>query len=576
MNQVPALSRILNSSSFTGIVKSLKQFRFEFAAIVFFSAIVNLLMLSPTLYMLQVFDRVLISKSEFSLYVLSAFVLIFYFVQAIAEWIRSKIMIAISLRIESGLNERLIQSIFKQQLYSSKKNPVQPLNDLAVVRQWITSPAVFAAFDLPWSVIYLCVMFLLHPLLGILTVVFMIILGIFAWWAKHATKDATEDAQDEEREQTAFVYSKLRNAEVIEAHGMVSNLEHQWIEKQMDMLKKQSISRELEERFIVSSKELRVLMQSLALGAGALLALNGEISFGAMIAASLLVGRATSPIDQIVGGWKGFSQMLRALDRLEGLLKPERQGLTLKNHEPPNSIDCQLRSVTAFVNNFDRPILEDINLSLKPGCVYALIGPSGAGKSTLGRVLIDAWQGVRGEVLINNTPISTFDRDLIGPSIGYLPQDVELFSGSIAENIARMGKPDSEKVIAAANLAGIHELILRFSKGYDTQVGEAGSYLSGGQRQRVALARALYGEPRFMVLDEPNANLDESGQRALSEALKIMKQRGCLIVLITHQSGLLDAVDEIIYLSDGKLQIQGQKYKLLAELSKETRQNQKS
>lgn len=537
----------------------------EMFSIAFFSAIVNLMMLAPTLYMLQVFDRVLISRSYLTLYVLTFFVLFFYLVQSFADWTRSKLVIAIGVRLESILGPKIFEIVFANQLNSVRKNPLQPFSDLGLVRQWITSQAIFAFFDLPWSIIYLIVMFLLHPLLGILAITFIIVLALFALWSGSATRTSAEEALDEEREHNQFIYTKLRNAEVIEAHGMVQNLEHEWWKKQTAMLKKQAHSHELEERFIVGSKEIRVLMQSLALGAGALLALKGEISFGAMIAASLLVGRVTSPIDQIVSGWKGFALMRQALVRLEELLSvPEtHHGSKLSNFD---KIEVVARNYFAYSNGRSIEILKGINFSMYPGRIYAVVGHSGAGKSTLGRSIVGAWLATNEALFINDIKVAELDRAEFGKRIGYLPQDIELFSGSVAENIARMGKPDSQKVIEAAKLAGVHELILRLPKGYDTQIGEAGAYLSGGQRQRVGLARALYGDPRLIVLDEPNANLDDQGQKALSSALLEMRLRGATIVLITHQHMLLGIVDDVVIMANGSIVLAGERSKVQAEL----------
>lgn len=537
----------------------------EMFSIAFFSAIVNLMMLAPTLYMLQVFDRVLISRSYLTLYVLTFFVLFFYLVQSFADWTRSKLVIATGIHLESILGPRIFEVVFANQLDSARKNPLQPFSDLSLVRQWITSQAIFAFFDIPWSIIYLIVMFLLHPVLGILAIIFIIVLALFALWSGSATRASAEEALDEEREHNQFIYTKLRNAEVIEAHGMVQNLEHEWWKKQTAMLKKQAKSHELEERFIVSSKEIRVLMQSLALGVGALLALKGEISFGAMIAAALLVGRVTSPIDQIVSGWKGFALMRRALVRLEELLSVTKKhhGSNLSNFD---RIEVIARNYCAYSNGKSIEILKGLNFSMYPGRIYAVVGHSGAGKSTLGRGIVGAWPVTNEALFINEIAVSTLVREEFGKRIGYLPQDIQLFSGSVAENIARMGKPDSQKVIVAAKLAGVHDLILRLPKGYDTQIGEAGAYLSGGQRQRVGLARALYGDPRLIVLDEPNANLDDQGQKALSSALLEMRLRGATIVLITHQHMLLSIVDDLVIIENGSIVLTGDRNYVQAEM----------
>jgi len=538
------------------IAQVVKGFRRELVAIGVFSAVANLLMLSPTLYMLQVFDRVMISRSEITLLALTGFVLFFYVVQAFCERYRSKLIISSGLRLDSALNDPIFKATFRDQVRHSGRSPVQAFSDLTVVRQWLTSQAVFAFFDLPWAPIYLVVMFLLHPWLGVLAIVFMVLLALFAWWNTVATRDVLDEAEEEERELNAFIHSKLRNAEVIEAHGMVPNLQRRWWNQQAQKLAVEARAHELEERFTVSSKEIRVLMQSLALGAGALLAIAGEISFGAMIAASLLMGRATAPVDQIVGGWKAFSSVRKSLSRIEQLLS-EDIGTADRIATPADSASVRLRDVVARAPGRETPILNGITADFAPGRIYAVLGNSGAGKSTLGKVLLGIWPHVEGEVLINGEPIAGLDRESLGPLVGYLPQDIELFGGTVAENIARMGEPEPEKVIDAAKLTGTHDLILRMPKGYDTQIGEGGSHLSGGQRQRVALARALYRSPRVVVLDEPNANLDEPGEAALRQALLAVKQRGSTVFLITHRPGIVSVADDIVILEQGRIDLMG-------------------
>jgi len=425
---------------------------------------------------------------------------------------------------------------------------------------------VFAFFDLPWSPIYLAVMFMLHPLLGWLTIGFMLVLAAFAWWTTAATRELNDQAEEEERELNTFIHTKLRNAEVIEAHGMVPNLQRRWWKRQVEVLKVQAHSVELEERFTVSSKELRVLMQSLALGAGALLAIDGELSFGAMIAASLLMGRATSPIDQIVGGWKSFSDVRKSFSRVEALLARDTAGGTLPPQPATVPVSVSLQNVVATAPGRQQPILNGISAEFPAGQVYAVLGNSGAGKSTLGKVLMGIWPHVSGEISINGTALADFDREQLGPLLGYLPQDIELFGGTVADNIARMGEPDTEAVIDAATLTGTHDLILRMPKGYDSQIGEGGAYLSGGQRQRVALARAFYGSPRLVVLDEPNANLDDVGEDALCRAILEMKSRGATIFLITHRPGVVRVADQIVVMANGRIDLYGDRQSVKAAL----------
>lgn len=544
----------------------LKAYKREIFVIAFFSAVVNILMLSPTLYMLQVFDRVLISRSELTLYVLTILVLFFYLTQALAEWLRSRLTIAISLRIDQTLGENVFNATFENQLAQERQNPLQSFSDLNLIRQWLTGQSVYAFFDLPWSLVYLSVMFLLHPLLGWLTIFFMLLLGAFSWWSSRQGTNAILDTEKEEKEHNRFVYTKLKNAEVIEAHGMAVNLRQRWQDYQDKALMAMSKSSDVEERFSVTGKEIRVLMQSLALACGAMLAINSEISVGSMIAAALLVGRATSPIDQIASGWKMFGRVVNATKRINALVNASKESKA-EDIEQFSSITLRCENISVLIPSQNITVLDIPSAQFAPGNVYAVVGPSGAGKSTFGRVLMGINPSINGDVYVNNISYAAISRESLGKQLGYLPQNIELFSGTVAENIARMGVPNSENVIAAAQLTDTHELILKMPKGYDTQIGEAGAYLSGGQRQRIALARALYGNPKLIVLDEPNSNLDSAGQAALSTAIQKLKEAGSTVFLITHQHMLLSSVDIVILMRHGRIEMIGPREDVQAKLA---------
>jgi ATP-binding cassette subfamily C exporter for protease/lipase len=528
------------------------RFKHEFIAVAIFSAVANVLMLSPTLYMLQVFDRVLISRSELTLLVLTVLVLGFYALQAACEWMRSRLMIATGLKIDLFLSMPVFRAMFRDQLAGSGIHPGRAFADMTIIRQWMTGQGAFAYFDLPWSPVYLVVMFMLHPLLGWMALVFMLVLAAFAWWTSLHSQGSSEVAELEESKLDSYVQSKLRNAEIIEAHGMAPNLMLRWWRKQVHTMRVESDSHAHEESFTVSSKELRVLMQSLAIGGSALLAIEGEISFGTMIAASLLIGRATSPIDQVVAGWNQFVSARSALARLQSLLSNDiAEGKYHLNEE--KSLGVKLSNVVAFAKNRERPILAGINASFPGGRVYAVIGESGAGKSTLGKTILGIWPELKGEVIVEGIDLKDLDQASRARNFGYLPQEIELFSATVAQNIARMSDPDTDLVINAAKLTGTHEMILRLPKGYDTQIGEAGAALSGGQRQRIGLARAVYGSPRLVVLDEPNANLDDAGDLALVEVIKYLKSHNTTVFLITHRQNILRFSDDVIYMANGKI-----------------------
>lgn len=535
-----------------GIAAVLAQFRREVVALFVFSAVINILQLAPTLYMLQVFDRVMISRNELTLVALTVLVMALYLLQGFCEWMRSRLIIAAGVQMDAVFSHSAFSAVFRDQLSRGDRAPTQTFSDLTQIRQWLTGQGAFAFFDLPWAPVYLAVMFMLHPLLGWLTIIFTVVLAGYAWWTGRSTRLLLDESEEEERELNSFIYSKLRNAEVIEAHGMVPNFLERWWARQVDLLCSQATLGDVNERLAEGAKQLRVIMQSLALGAGALLAIEGEISLGAMIAASFLMSRATSPIDQLAAGWKAFLQVKRCFERVDGLLK-DHPPEPLEGVDDASSVTIELRSVSAFAYKRSKPILEDVSLTFRPGRVYAVIGNSGAGKTTLGKVISGVWPDARGEVLWNGAPMSRLNRHNIGPSIGYLPQEIELFGGTVGENIARMAEPVAEKVVAAAKLTGTHDLILRLPAGYDTPVGDGGSYLSGGQRQRVALARAFYGAPPLIVLDEPNSNLDEAGENALCQAVETARNQGATIVLITHRQGVMRVVDEVVAMSAGRV-----------------------
>jgi len=541
--------KIFRDSYIFALVATFKK---EIWALIILSSITNILMLTPTIYMLQIFDRVMISKSEFSLLSISLIVLFLYVIQAASEWFRSHILIAVGGKIDEVLNEPVFYASFKEQLAGVNKNPLQIFSDLNIIRQWLTGAGVFSFFDLPWTPIYMVVMFMLHPILGITTIVFMLILAGIAYFNTCYSKDLVDDSLEEERELNSFIYAKLKNAEVIEAHGMVPNLMKKWLEKQKIMYFTQFQSKAVEENVNSISRNFRIILQSLALGIGALLAIEGEISMGAMIAASLLIGRATSPIDGIVSGWSSLKRVQDSFIRIESLIKtyPSK----VDGHVLDITGKVNIKDVTVQVDSRPNPILKEINLEMPPGMIHGIIGPSGAGKTTLGKIIVGAWPGFSGDVNFDGYSIANLDRDYLGPQIGYMPQTIELFAGSVAQNIARMSENlDADLVIKASQMAGIHQMILRFEQGYDTQIGPSGSYLSGGQRQRVALARALYGLPKVIVLDEPNANLDEAGNQALVSAIKSAKESGSSIFLITHRPEILRIVDRVIYVNEGRV-----------------------
>lgn len=547
------------------LTRALWAFRREFLMVGVFSMVANVLMLSPTLYMLQVFDRVMSSRSELTLLAMSLITLFLFGVMAFAEWMRSRVLVRSGVRLDALLGTRVFNASFDAHLAPSRVSPARSFGDLIQIRQFLTGQGILAFFDTPWTPIYMGVLFILHPMLGFLALFFAAVQGALAWFGHRRTVTPAEDASKASSESAAYLQSKLRNAEVLEPMGMVHNLRPHWARRHAHAQELQGRAQAITHRITAWSKFIRYSQQSLALGAGALLVIDGQLSPGGMIAANVLMSRALAPIDMLVGTWRGFIGARSAFRRLEALLAahPERDP-ALSCVAPQGAL--ALRDVVAVAPGRAEPILKGVSVAVPQGTVTVVLGPSGSGKSTLARCMLGIWPDVSGEVLLDGLPIAGWDRNELGPYVGYLPQDVELFEGSIAENIARFGEVSPEKVIAAARSAGLHEMILRFPKGYDTPIGEAGHLLSGGQRQRIGLARAMYGDPVLVVLDEPNANLDDVGEAALVRAVQELKVKGCTVFLITHRPGIVAVADRVLVLRNGVVKADGPRDEVLAAL----------
>jgi ATP-binding cassette subfamily C exporter for protease/lipase len=547
------------------LTQTLWAFRREFLVVGIFSMVANVLMLAPTLYMLQVFDRVLSSQSELTLLAMSLITLFLLGVMAFSEWMRSRVLVQAGVRLDGVLNTRVFNASFEAELSPSGKRATGAFSDLIQIRQFITGNGALAFFDTPWTPVYIAVLFVLHPFLGYVGIFFAILQGLLAWFGHHRAVAPSETANKVMGETGQFLQNKLRNTEVLEPMGMVNNLRPRWAERHARAQALNGQAQALTHRLTAVSKFLRYTQQSLALGAGALLVIDGQLTPGAMIAANVLMTRALAPIDMLVGAWRGFIGARGAFERLEALLRAHPQRDPALSRVAPQGA-MVLRDLVASAPGRAEPILKGISVAVAPGTVTVVLGPSGSGKSTLARCLVGIWPGAAGEVLLDGLPIGGWDRHELGPYLGYLPQDIELFEGSIAENIARFGEVDSEQVIAAARSAGLHEMILRFPKGYDTPIGEAGSLLSGGQRQRIGLARAVYGDPVLVVLDEPNANLDDVGEAALVQTVRELKAKGRTVFLITHRPGIVAVADRLLLLRDGRVQAEGPRDGVLAGL----------
>ncbi len=545
--------------------RQLWLFRREFLWVGIFSMIANVLMLTPTIYMLQLYGRVMKSGSELTLLMVTLFLILFYAAMAFAEWLRSRILVRAGVRLDEALNSLVFKASFEAYLNRARQNVLEAFSDLTNIRQFLTANGMIAFFDTPWTPVYIAVIFLLSPFLGWLSILFAVLQLLVTWQTHRLSVREIESASDFGNSSYRYVQSKLRNIEPVHAMGMAGNLRRQWFLLHEASLAKADSSLERQHRQQAFAKFVRYSMQSLTLGAGALMVIEGKMSAGSMIAANVLMSKALQPLDLVVATWKPFVQARMAFKRLEKLLEefPEREA-GAKHQDPFGEI--QLEGLTATAEGRETPILDNLTTMFPAGKVTVVLGPSGSGKSTLARCIVGVWPKREGRVLIDGEPVESWDRAELGPHLGYLPQDIELFDGTIAENIARFAEVDSLKVIEAAKRTGIHEMILRFPRGYDTQIGEAGGMLSGGQRQRLGLARAMYGNPAILVLDEPNANLDDAGERSLLEAVKDLRGAGKTVILVTHRPSVLTVADLLVVMQGGRMMHCGPRDEVLAVL----------
>ncbi|WP_150050634.1 MULTISPECIES: type I secretion system permease/ATPase [Methylomonas] len=536
-----------------------------------FSMVINLLMLTPSIYMLQLYDRVVSTGNKSTLLMLTILMIALYLTMSFLEWIRSQILVRVSARLETLLNYRVFAVAFQQSLASNQRAGTQPLEDLTALRQFLTGNGLFAFFDAPWLPIYVALLFVFHPWYGWFSVAIVLLLMAIAIVNEKLTAKPLAEANDMAVQGRAQVARNLRNAEVIESMGMLADIRRRWLETTYKILELQSIASSRAGLISAISKVVRLTAQSAILGLGAYLAVEREISPGLMIAGSILLGRALAPIDLLIGTWKGFISARGQYKRLHDILL-EVPAESEKMSLPPPSGQIEFEAVQVNPPGSQKATLRGISLVMERGDLIGVVGPSGAGKSTFARAVLGIWPASAGKIRLDGADIATWNRLELGPYIGYLPQDIELFEGSISENIARFGAVDAQKVIEAAQMAGVHELILHLPNGYDTPIGPGGATLSGGQRQRIGLARALYGNPVIVVLDEPNSNLDDQGEEALAQALNQLKQRQVTVILVSHRQNALSKVDKLLILNEGKLALYGLREQVIAHLQRNIQQ----
>lgn len=555
------------------ITEALMEFKKIFITIGLFSAVINLLMLVPSFYMLEVYDRVLASRNEFTLLMLTLMMLGLYILISVLEHIRSMVVIRVGGRLDDFLNNRVYTAAFEQNLKKSGVNAGQALNDLTVIRQFVTGNGLFAFFDAPWFPIYMLVIFMFNVWMGVFALISVAILVALAWINELVSKKALTEANTIAVNSSNIATNNLRNAEVIEAMGMLPNLRARWFEMHKKFLSLQAEASQRAAAVSATTKFVQISVQSLILGLGAVLVIEGSMTGGGMIAGSILLGRALSPVQMIIGVWKQWRGVMSSYDRLTNLLMtnpPRKAGMSL----PAPRGDISVEAITAAPPGSQNAVLKNVSFALNAGDTLGVIGPSGSGKSSLARLLVGVWPSAMGTVRIDGADVYRWNKDELGPSMGYLPQDIELFAGTISENIARFGEVNPDKVIKAAQLAGVHDMILHFSQGYDTQIGDAGSGLSGGQKQRIGLARALYGDPAVVVLDEPNSNLDDAGEAALTRAIIAMRQTGKTVIIISHRPSILQTTNKLLLMRDGIVQAFGPTDQVLKALTQAQAQGQ--
>ncbi|WP_186393202.1 MULTISPECIES: type I secretion system permease/ATPase [unclassified Pannonibacter] len=529
----------------------------KFRAIVFttfvFSFAINVLLFVSPLYMLQIYDRVLGSRNETTLLMISLITLFLLVIYGVLEFIRSRMLVRAGMQFDEVLSAAVFNRAVKLRLSNPSAGAEYILSDGDKVREFMTGSGILTFFDAPWTPLFIIVCFLFHPWLGYLALSGGIVIFALALINEHATKTQLKAANTAAQGASQFAGAVLQNAEVIRSMGMEKALGARWRERHGSMIAAQAGASDKSGAILTFQKFFRMTIQSAILGLGAYLALHQEISPGIMIAASIMMGRALQPVEQGVAQWKQFVAARQAHERLKQLFD-NIPGDEARTELPAPKGLISVENLTSVIPGTRVPFLKNISFQVNPGETLAVIGPSGSGKSSLVRHLAGVWPVLSGTVRVDGADIAHWDSGQLGQHMGYLPQEVRLFAGTIAENISRFSGGESDAVVKAAQMAGVHEMILRLPDGYETQAGDNGQQLSGGQRQRVGLARAMFGMPRIVLLDEPNSNLDADGENALIEAIKVMKSEGVTVILVTHKTNLLAVSDRALVLRDGTLQ----------------------
>lgn len=543
--------------------------RGAFAAVAVFSLCVNLLMLTVPLYMLQVFDRVLASRSIETLVMLTIVAAGAFVVMAALEVVRSWVLLRITTRLDLAMGGEALKASIASALRGTGHS-VQALRDVSQLRSFLTGSGILALFDAPWTLIFIFVIYLFHPLLGTVALVGAVVLFVLALINELATRGPLTRANSASLTALKTAEAGTRNADVVEAMGMAPGLLVRWMAQNAEVLHLQLKASTRTGYLSSAARFARLIVQIAVFGFGAYLVIEQQITPGVMIAAALLMARALSPVERAITVWHSLVSARAAYRRLNELLTavPGRE-VAMDLPRPQGRLAVE--KLVFYAPGGSNPILKGLSFTLEPGQTLGIIGPTAAGKSTLAKLIVGSWQPAVGNVRLDGADVYTWDREDFGRHVGYLPQDVELFAGSVRDNIARFGERDPETVVKATQMARVHEMILQLPSGYETEIGEGGEILSGGQRQRIALARAMLGDPRLLVLDEPNANLDSLGEKALLEALLEAKAAGITVVIITHRRSILDIVDKILVLSNGTVEMFGQRTEVMQRLQSQAR-----
>ena len=549
------------------LAASLVACRSAFLGVALISGLSNILMLTGAFFMLQIYDRVLPSGSVPTLVALSLLVAGLFTALGVFNVIRSRILVRIGAALDEDVSARVYDAIGRLPLKTkSQSDGLQPLRDLDTIRSFLSGMGPTALFDLPWMPVYLAIIFAFHTVLGLTALIGAIVLIVLTILTEVLTRAPAAAAADHAQLRNGLAEASRSNAEVLAAMGMAQSMGSRWSEANQSYMESQRRISDVGGGLGAISRALRMLLQSAVLGVGAYFVINQEATAGIIIAGAILVGRALAPVDLAIANWKGFVSARQSWQRLNKLLKMLPAHLTPMELPAPSS-SFSAEAVTAVPPGEHTPAVQNISFYLKAGDGLGIIGPSASGKSSLARALVGVWQPVRGKVCLDGAALDQWSPDVLGPHIGYVPQDVELFTGSVAENISRF-EPDAEPaaIIAAAKAAGVHELIVDLPEGFETQIGDKGNALSAGQRQRVALARALYGQPFLVVLDEPNSNLDSEGEAALTQAIYSVRERGGIVVVVSHRPITLSSVDLVLTMAQGKTVAFGPKDEVLSKV----------